>query len=307
MRKGAKRTKKGIFLIVAVFLAAVSAFAAVKLVQELRQSKKEADKFAELAAMKLPREEAAGRESTDIVIVPKSTPRKTVVVDDRELDMYVLPKEGDTEKPEKPARENTIEEEPCDPTPLPQYQALYDRNHDFFGWLSIPGTTVDYPVMHSPDRPQQYLEHDFDGNFAYAGVPFMDGDCKRDGNLYLIYGHRMRNGSIFGGLVVYMDKSFWEKQPMINFDTVYEERTYVVIVAMRAKVLESGDRDGFRYYNYTSLDTESDFDEYMRQAKKLAMYDTGMTASYGDELLVLSTCDNYTQEGRFVVIAKRVS
>ena len=205
----------------------------------------------------------------------------------------------------QPEEEPTAEPEP-EPTPLARYLPLYERNHDYFGWLTIPETKVDYPVMHSPDRPLHYLEHDFDGKFAYAGVPFMDGECDRDGNVYLIYGHHMRDGSIFGGLVAYMDKQFWEKQPIIHFDTLYEERTYMVIVAMHARVLESGEQNGFRYYNYTSLDTEEDFDEYMRQAHKLAMYDTGLTASYGDELLVLSTCDNFTQDGRLVIIAKRI-
>ena len=262
MEKGTKPRKTVIFLTIAAIFAVVSIVSAIMLYGELRQSKKEADTFAELAAMRLPKEE--------------------------------------------PEEEPTAEPEP-EPTPLARYLPLYERNHDYFGWLTIPETKVDYPVMHSPDRPLQYLEHDFDGKFAYAGVPFMDGECDPDGNVYLIYGHRMRNGSIFGGLVAYMDKRFWEKQPIIHFDTLYEERTYMVIVAMHARVLESGEQNGFRYYNYTSLDTEEDFDEYMRQAHKLAMYDTGLTASYGDELLVLSTCDNITHDGRFVVIAKRIA
>ena len=294
MEKGTKPRKTGIFLTIAAIFAVVSIVAAIMLYGELRQSKKEADTFAELAAMRLPAKEGETAAPTGVPKVPASTPVQAIRTPDPNAS------EPDDAAPaqEEPEEEPTAEPEP-EPTPLARYLPLYERNHDYFGWLTIPETKVDYPVMHSPDRPLQYLEHDFDGKF--------DGECDPDGNVYLIYGHRMRNGSIFGGLVAYMDKRFWEKQPIIHFDTLYEERTYMVIVAMHARVLESGEQNGFRYYNYTSLDTEEDFDEYMRQAHKLAMYDTGLTASYGDELLVLSTCDNITHDGRFVVIAKRIA
>ena len=301
MEKGTKPRKTVIFHTIAAILAVVSIVSAIMLYLELRQSKKEADTFAELAAMRLPTKEGEAAAPTGVPKVPAFTPVQAVRTPDPNA-----PEPDDTvPAQEEPEEEPTAEPEP-EPTPLARYLPLYERNHDYFGWLTIPETKVDYPVMHSPDRPLHYLEHDFDGKFAYAGVPFMDGECDRDGNVYLIYGHHMRNGSIFGGLVAYMDKRFWEKQPIIHFDTLYEERTYMVIVAMHARVLESGEQNGFRYYNYTSLDTEEDFDEYMRQAHKLAMYDTGLTASYGDELLVLSTCDNFTQDGRLVIIAKRI-
>ena len=301
MEKGTKPRKTGIFLTIAAIFAVVSIVSAIMLYLELRQSKKEADTFAELAAMRLPTKESEAAAPTGVPKVPASTPVQAI----RTPDPNAPEPDDAVPAQEEPEEEPTAEPEP-EPTPLARYLPLYERNHDYFGWLTIPETKVDYPVMHSPDRPLQYLEHDFDGKFAYAGVPFMDGECDRDGNVYLIYGHRMRNGSIFGGLGAYMDKQFWEKQPIIHFDTLYEERTYMVIVAMHARVLESGEQNGFRYYNYTSLDTEEDFDEYMRQAHKLAMYDTGLTASYGDELLVLSTCDNFTQDGRLVIIAKRI-
>ena len=111
---------------------------------------------------------------------------------------------------------------------------------------------------------------------------------------------------MFGGLNKYEDKSYWETHSTLYFDTLYEERTYEVIVAMRTRVLDREEK-GFRYYNYTSLDTEEQFNDYMKHVKAMALYDTGIDASFGDELLVLSTCDSYTSGGRFVVIAKRVA
>ncbi len=171
----------------------------------------------------------------------------------------------------------------------------------------MPDTVVDYPVMYSPQRPLQYLGHDFYGNFSYAGVPFLDADCDPNGNFYLVYGHQMRNGAMFGGLMAYKEKAFWEDHKTFHFDTLYEERVYAVVLAMRARVLNKNEKNGFRYYNYTSLDTEGEFEEYMQQARRLALYDTGVDTAYGDELLVLSTCDHYTENGRFVIIAKRVT
>ena len=211
-----------------------------------------------------------------------------------------------TEEPKDPVEETTTEATSNEPVILEKYSALYERNHDFFGWLIIPDTNIDYPVMFSPDRPLEYLKHDFYGKTSYAGVPFLDADCDPNGGYYLVYGHRMRTGIMFAGLINYEKQSFWETHSTLLFDTLYEERTYLIVLAMRARVLNR-EETGFRYYSYTSLDTESDFEEYMQQAKKLALYDTGVSVSFGDEILVLSTCDHYTSGGRFVIVAKRIS
>lgn len=207
---------------------------------------------------------------------------------------------------EAPAEETPAEEAPIERTPLEQYLPLYELNADFFGWLTIPDTRVDYPVMYNARNPLAYLGHDFYGRFSYAGVPYVDSDCDPDGNFYLVYGHKMKDGSMFADLVVYEDQAFWENHKTITFDTLYEERTYEVVMAIKARVLDKEEKDGFRYYYYTSLDTEDEFDEYIEQAKELACYDTGVDVSFGDELLVLSTCYHYTRNGRFVLIAKRI-
>lgn len=214
---------------------------------------------------------------------------------------------------EQPAETSPMEASPQaaepvgDPTPLPQYVQLYELNHDFFGWISIPDTRVDYPVMYNAKNPLAYLGHDFYGKFSYAGVPYLDSDCDPDGDFYLVYGHRMNDGSMFADLVAYEDQSFWETHRTFSFDTLCEERIYEVVFAIKARVLDKDERYGFRYYNYTSLDTETEFDDYMEQARELACYDTGVEAAFGDELLVLSTCYHYTRDGRFVLIAKRVT
>lgn len=70
------------------------------------------------------------------------------------------------------------------PVPLPQYAHLYEQNADFFGWITIEGTLIDYPVMYSPDRPEYYLKRAFDGTESASGSLFIDGECPADGNSY---------------------------------------------------------------------------------------------------------------------------
>ncbi len=192
-------------------------------------------------------------------------------------------------------------------TPLQQYLPLYEINPEFFGWIKIEDTNIDYPVVYSPDRPNFYINHNFYGKDAYNGVPYLDEECDPDGPYYLLYGHNPNWGTMFSHIIDYEKKSFWEKHQLIQFDTLYEERTYVVVAAIKARVLEKDDKDEFRYYNYKIIDTEPVFYEYADQVKRFALYDTGIGLSFGDELLVLSTCYHYVKNGRFVVIAKRIS
>ena len=191
-------------------------------------------------------------------------------------------------------------------TPLPQYLPLYEMNPDFFGWISIDYTDIDYPVMYSPGRPEYYLDHAFDGTYSSSGVPFLDGKCTADGNYYLIYGHHMQNKTMFGQLPMYAEQSYWEEHPVIRFDTLYEQREYQVVAAFYSRVYGKTETGVFRYYEYTDLSDKEIFNEYMEQVYAAAIYDTGIEVAYGDELLALSTCNYHTDNGRFVVVARRV-
>ena len=191
------------------------------------------------------------------------------------------------------------------PAPLADYEALHALNPDFFGWITVEGTRVDYPVMYSPDRPLQYLGHDFYGKFSYAGVPYLDAECDPEGKYYIVYGHHMKDGSIFSGLMAYEDPAFWAEHPTFRFDTRFERRTYAVVAAFRARVLTKEEK-GFRYYSYSALDDEETFRTFFLNVRALAAYDTGVDAAFGDDILTLSTCAYHTEKGRFVVVAKRV-
>ena len=115
------------------------------------------------------------------------------------------------------------------------------------------------------------------------------------------------SSSVVTIVVKYSNEGFWAEHPVIRFDTVYEQREYIVMAAFLSRIYGKEERGVFRYYEYFDLSDEAVFSEYVQQVKAAALYDTGITAEYGDELLALSTCNYHTADGRFVVVAKRIS
>lgn len=198
-------------------------------------------------------------------------------------------------------------EEKNDDGSLRKYDELYNKNPDFFGWLKIEGTKIDYPVMYSPQDPEYYLHRDFYGKYSDSGMLFIDGECPRESNYYLIYGHHMNNGTMFGELPNYAKKEFYENHKIVFFDTRFENRDYEVVAAFYGKVYREDDKaEHFRYYQYKNLSSEEKFNEYVKNVKANAIYETGITPTFGDELITLSTCNYHTEDGRFVVVARRI-
>ena len=203
------------------------------------------------------------------------------------------------------SKEETPEQGGSEPGMLTAYASLFESNSDLFGWIEIEGTKLNYPVMYTPDDPEHYLRRAFDGSRSMSGVPFLDGRCFEGCGNYLIYGHHMKNGTMFASITSYAKEAFWQEHPVIRFDTLYETGTYEIVAAFYAKVYSADDVDVFRYYVYTDLSDPEVFAEYAEQIKGAALYDTGIEVAYGDQLLTLSTCEYHTANGRFVVVAKK--
>ncbi len=182
------------------------------------------------------------------------------------------------------------------------YEALAAENPDFVGWLSIPGTVVDYPVMWTPKEPEYYLRRAFDGSDAVSGSLFVGAGCEPEGVHVIVYGHNMKDGSMFGSLLDYKLADYAAVHPVIRFDTLSRSGEYRILAAFYSHAYTPGE-EGFRYYRYTDLSGREDFEAYVRQAKAAALYDTGVTAEYGDRLLTLSTCSYHRENGTFVVVA----
>lgn len=189
---------------------------------------------------------------------------------------------------------------------LEEYQTLYNKNRRLIGWLKIDDTNIDYPVMQTINN-EYYLDHNFNQEYDKNGSLFLDKDCDvvhRNTNL-IIYGHHMKSGKMFGNLNNYSSKEYGEKHSLIQFDTIYEKGTYEVMYVFRSRIYNE-DEVVFKYYQFLDAASATEFDSYMQEMAALSLYDTGVTASYGDELLTLSTCDSSETDGRFVVVARRV-
>lgn len=196
------------------------------------------------------------------------------------------------------------------PDILPEYEEIYAENEDLVGWLQIEDTVINYPVLQSDSEEdsQFYLTHSFAKKKDKNGSLFMDyrnNFVDRDTNL-IIYGHNMKSGAMFGTLKKYLDKGYLEKHKQIRFDTIYERGTYEVIGAFLSEVSYQ-DEYTFRYYNFLNADNESEFEAFCVNVMQLDALKKGtLDAKYGDQLLTLSTCSSYTEEGRMFIIAKRI-
>lgn len=208
------------------------------------------------------------------------------------------------EEPEPDDLEASESEQPEEPVMLERFKKLYEENDDLVAWLSIEGMVIDYPVMQCEDD-EYYLHHDFYGNEDKYGCLYVRNRADvNDGANFIIYGHNMRDGSMFGDLDLYRDESFYKDHSLISFDTLYEERTYEIISVFPSQIYSSDD-DVFKYYQFYEADTEEEFNYFYENIKELSMYDTGVTAEFGDTFLILSTCAYHVEEGRLAVVAKR--
>ena len=207
-----------------------------------------------------------------------------------------VPVGGEQEEPPSPYAESGL---------LRQYDPLWQENNDLAGWLWIDGTQIDYPVMYTPGQTEKYLRRDFYGDWALGGCLFIGEGSGPDAAHVIVFGHHMKDGAMFGDLDKYQSEDYAREHPVIHLDTLTEEREYEVIGAFRSRVYEVDEKGVFRYYQYSDLSVEENFDKYLSQVRAASLYDTGVEAAFGDRILVLSTCSYHTENGRFAVVARQ--
>ena len=201
----------------------------------------------------------------------------------------------------------TQEEEKKELVVLEKYKKLFSQNKSLIGWIKIDDTNIDYPVMQTVNN-EYYLKHNYNQEYDKNGSIFLDKDCDitNPGTNMIIYGHHMSSGKMFGKLDLYSSKEYYEKHPIIQFDTIYEEGRYQIMYVFRSRIYNE-DEIVFKYYQFFDASTPEEFDSHMNEMAKLSLYNTGVTATYGDKLITLSTCDRSEQDGRFVVVAKKIN
>lgn len=201
----------------------------------------------------------------------------------------------------------------------PTMSELYNLNPDVIGYLKVDGMVIDYPVMQTPDDEEYYLNRDFDGKYSAYGCILADTDAvigsgtrannyadgtKPSTNI-ILHGHNMKNGTMFGSLDNYRDQSFEKTHSIIKFESLYEEREYEICAVFLSQVYKKTD-ECFKYYKFFQANTQEEFDDFYNNIKDLSMYDTGVEAAFGDEFITLSVCAYHVENGRLVVVGKRI-
>jgi len=188
---------------------------------------------------------------------------------------------------------------------LPEFVQLYGMNPDIVGWITIPGTRLDYPVLQTPNQPDYFLKRNFNKESTGHGCIYAREVCdvlKPSDNITL-YGHRMKDGSMFAALSGYEEKAFWQANPFIEFSTLQQRHRYEIFAVF---ITTASQGQGFRYHTFVDAAGQTDFDEFVSTCKSLSLYDTGITPQYGDKLITLSTCEYTNTNGRLVVVARKL-
>ena len=187
---------------------------------------------------------------------------------------------------------------------LPEYADLYAMNSDMVGWIKFDGTRINYPVLQSSvDNKDYYLYRDFNKYSRNCGSIYIRETCDlfAPSDNVTIYGHHMTDMTMFTDLDYYKDKSYWEAHQTFTLDTLYEHRTYQIIAVFKTSANLGA---GLAYHRFENADSAEEFQSFLEQIHAIQMYDTGLTAEYGDKLVCLSTCEYTLNNGRFVVVGK---
>ncbi len=227
-----------------------------------------------------------------------------------------VPKEEDTTKKQENNTEATGDGAAEATTPkeetttqnlavLPEYAELIQQNPEMVGWISIDDTGINYPVVQKDNT--YYLTHGFDQSNNTNGSIFMDERCSIVSPTIntIIYGHNMKSGMMFGGLKNYLQAGYLESHKYIQFNTIYEKRTYEIVAVCLSEV-QYQDEDAYRYYDFITSTSAQDLQDFVENVDTLAVYGNADGLTQQDKLLTLSTCNSYTEDGRLFVVAKQV-
>lgn len=212
-----------------------------------------------------------------------------------ELSEIVRPEESPSQDRKDEAEKDVV------PTPVAvkDFLSLAESNEDCIAWLTITGTCVDYPVMHTPSAPEKYLHLNFYGQYSDYGVPFLDGHNTMEDDNLVIFGHNMNDGSMFGSLKFFLKRSYLETYPYIDVTTADGQRCYEIFAVALANKTDDW------YSFHRSIDAD-DYDYAVDCILKKAQLTRGERPDYPSQILTLSTCHGSSRDGRLLILAKEV-
>lgn len=219
--KKTKLNSKHLDAIFAFLLSAVVVFCGVQIWQEYSSRRKDIDAFAELSEL--------------AEIKEPDEPKETVEPDT----------DGDAENSDTDLDTQEEQENPV-LTPRHGIPLLISQNSDCIGWITIDNTAVDYPVMHNPEWPQKYLRRNFYQQYSDSGVPFLDYRCTLESDNLIIFGHNMRNGTMFSSLREYLNDGRLASNPTILLETEDGAHEFIIfaVACVDIPIRSTGNPDG---------------------------------------------------------------
>jgi len=181
-------------------------------------------------------------------------------------------------------------------------KGLYKENSDIVGWIEIENTNINYPVMQTKNSPDYYLRRNFYKEYSLYGTPYLEEECviEESSNL-IIYGHNIKGNKMFGELEKYKNKKFYDEHQIINFYTMNEISKYEIIAVLKTSI-----DNGFKYYKYINFYNKEIFDEYIENSLKYSIYEMKKDGTYEDKYITLSTCEYSAQNGRLVIVGRKI-
>ena len=183
---------------------------------------------------------------------------------------------------------------------------LQKENEDVKAWIKINGTNINYPVVQANDN-EYYLYRNYKKENSNYGSIFIDSNSniENPNSNIIMYGHNMKDGSMFKHLLKYSNKEYFNNHRYIEFVTNTSFNTYEIIAVFKSRIFYKNEENVFRYYQCTDLNDEEDYNYYINNCKQLSFYDTGVNAEYGEQIITLITCEYSSENGRMVVVAKK--
>ncbi|MCL1810026.1 MAG: class B sortase [Clostridiales bacterium] len=201
--------------------------------------------------------------------------------------------------------EETSQDSDAVPVMLERFSELYEQNEDLVGWIRVPNTVIDYPIVYCSDNAY-YLKHNFSKKQSAGGAPFLDSSAdmlEKNQNLSL-YAHYMKNGSMFTALHNYKDFEYYKAYPLFEFDSLYEESLYKIFSVF---YMAGNHTDEYFYYYPTAHFTSDDaFMEHVNQLLTRSIFVTGIDVAAGDQLVLMTVCTYETDNLRLVVAGRKI-
>lgn len=190
---------------------------------------------------------------------------------------------------------------------LEKYKDLYKKNPDLVGWVKI-GNIIDYPVLMNKEDSDYYINRNFKKNDSKFGSIYLNNECDLSlkSSISLVYGHHMKDGSMFSSLTMFLDKKFYENNKIIELDSLYEESKYEVVGVFLSKIYNQEELEVFKHYNYKGILSEEEFNEYKDGVSNILSVGDLSEVKYGDTLVELITCSYHEDEGTLVVLCKKI-